>query len=161
MGAKLDFISAIALKRKREIVAMLLANPSLIRRRSPDQFPAIHMAARYGDAEIVDLLLSKGADVNDQSNPRSLTPLFLAWNEPRENAELLLGRGANVHARSKHGFTVLHSAAGSGRLALVRLLLAHGACLTAQSDGRQTPWALAVRNGHRDVAALLNDGARI
>ena len=41
------------------------------------------------------------------------------------------------------------------RLLFVAFLLTHGANAHAQTDARQTPWALAIRHGHRDVVALL------
>jgi ankyrin repeat protein len=156
MDAKMDFITAIALGRSGVVLEMLKENPGLVRKHSPDRWAAIHIAARYADTEMLALLVSAGADVNDSSNTKGLTPLFFAWKEPHDNAEVLLTDGADIDARGKHGFTVLHYAAMTGRLTFVRFLLAHGACSDIQTDGRQTPWALAVRHGHRAVAALLN-----
>ena len=80
---------------------------------------------------------------------------FPSWKEPYDTAELLLANGANVNSCSKNGYTVLHLAARAGSLKLVELFLAHGASASAQTRGRQTPWAFAVIGGHREVAALL------
>ncbi|MBL0159305.1 MAG: ankyrin repeat domain-containing protein [Bryobacterales bacterium] len=60
-----------------------------------------------------------------------------------------------MNARAKHGFTALHHAAAAGNTGFVAFLLTHGANAHAQTDARQTPWALAIRHGHRDVVALL------
>jgi len=155
MGAKMDFIAAIALGRTGLVQTMLNENPSLIRRHSPDGWTALHIAARYAPTETVALLISAGADVNSLGK-RRLTPLFFATEEPYNNAELLLAKGADIDARGKHGFTVLHYAAKWGYAKLVAFLLAHGARLDSQTDARQTPWELAVRQGHRSAAALLS-----
>jgi ankyrin repeat protein len=156
MGTTMDFITAVALGRSGAVLTMLNENPGLVHKHSPDRWAAIHIAARYADTEMLTLLISAGADVNDSSNTKGLTPLFFAWKEPHDNAELLLTDGADIDARGKHGFTVLHYAAMTGRLTFAQFLLAHGAHSDIQTDGRQTPWALAVRHGHRALAALLN-----
>ena len=156
MGAKLDFISAVALGRVEEVRAMLAATPGLVRRQSPDRWGALHVAARTSSRAMLELLLSAGAEVNDCRNMDRFTPLVFAFVvRSLANAELLLEHGADANARNKHGFTVLHYAAREGDASFVELLLAHGACRDPQTDGRHSAWALAVRHGHRDVAALL------
>jgi len=155
MGAKLDFIAAIALGRLDSVRMMLSKDPRLVHKCSPDRFSAIHVAVWRADSAMLALLISAGANVNDNRNPKRLTPLFFAWKEPHENAAFLLAQGADIDARRKHGFTVLHSAARSGNLRFAKFLIAHHASPNIQTNGRQTPWALAVRHGHRDVAAFL------
>jgi len=155
MGAKMDFVAAVALDRFETVRAMLNETPSLVHRHSPDRWSAIHIAAWLAGREMMSLLIWAGADVNDNFNTKGKTPLFFAWKRPYNNAEMLLTCGADVNARAKHGFTVLHYAAWSGESAFVEFLLAHGANSKLQTDGRQTAWALAVRHGHRAVAALL------
>jgi ankyrin repeat protein len=155
MGAKMDFFAAIALGRTGLVQAMLDDNPALIHKHSTVGWTALHIAAGYAPTETVALLISAGADVN-RPGKLGLTPLFFATQEPYSNAELLLGKGADIHARGKHGFTVLHYAAQWGYAKFVAFLLAHGARADLQTDARQTPWALAVRQGRRSVASLLS-----
>jgi uncharacterized protein len=154
MGAKVDFITAIALGRTGTVRAMLDENPRLIHKHSPDGWPALHIAARYAATDTVALLISAGADVNGLGKRRH-TPLFFATEEPYDNAELLLAKGADIDARGKHGFTVLHYAAKWGYAKLAAFLLANGARSDLRTDARQTAWELAVRDGRRSVAALL------
>ncbi len=131
---------------------MLDEEPGLVHRHSPDGWGVLHIGARYADPDMLELFLSRGADVNDNINHGRATPLFFSH---QRNAEFLLANGADIDARSKNGFTVLHCAAKRGDIALVDLLLAHGACADLQTDGRQSAWALAVRGGHRSVADRL------
>lgn len=153
LGAPLDLFSAITLGRDATVCAMLRERPELARSRSPAGWTALHYAGRYGGGEVIEALLAAGANVNEAHPIERITPLF--WAFPLSNAELLLARGAGVHHRGKHGFTVLHAAAAAGDTAWVALLLRHGANPGDQTDARQTPWALAVRYGHHEAARLL------
>jgi len=153
MGAKLDFISAIALGRNGTVRAMLDRNPNLIRKCAPaGGWTALHIAAAYADTELMALLISAAGGTNARDRT-GRTPIYFATGKPYSNAELLLENGADVNARAKHGFTALHHAAAAGNAGFVAFLLTHGANAHAQTDARQTPWALAVRHGHRDVVS--------
>ncbi len=65
------------------------------------------------------------------------------------SAKLLLENGAVAKAKGFAGFTALISAAGYGNTELVKLLLARGADVNAQSD----PVFLKVKNGISGSAA--------
>jgi len=155
MGAKMDFFVAMALGRTATVREMLNQDPRLLHKHSPGGRTPLNFAACYADTETLSLLVSAGSDVNDNRNKQRKTPLFFALTAPQSNAALLLANGAEIDARAKHGFTVLHYAAKWGYVAFVEFLLAHGARPDLQTDARQTPWALAVRNGQRQVATLL------
>lgn len=61
----------------------------------------LHLASRYCEPEMADLLLSKGAEVDSRSLKES-TPLHLALNAScKEVSFLLLEAGADLHARNK------------------------------------------------------------
>jgi ankyrin repeat protein len=56
----------------------------------------LHRAARYGHKEVVELLITKGADVNTKDN-QGLTSLWYAKERGHEqNVELLRKHGAKV-----------------------------------------------------------------
>jgi ankyrin repeat protein len=159
LGAKVDFITAVILGRTAMVGEMLERDLRLIRKRSPNGWSALHLAAAYGDAEMVRLLLSLGADPNDAPAKIGCTPLFWASSPPFEKAELLLAHGADINYRGKHGLTVLHSAAASGEEDWLEFLLAHGADAQLQTDARQTPWAIAVRYKKDRIAQKLTEAA--
>jgi ankyrin repeat protein len=153
LGAPLDLFSAITLSRVEAVAAMLRDRPGLARRRSPGGWSPLHFAARDAGPEIMAALLTAGCNV-DSPHPRYLlTPLFWAFEPP--NIAFLIEHGADVHHRARHGLTVLHGAAASGSAERIAALLGHGADPGAQTDARQTPWAIAVRCGHREAARLL------
>ena len=82
----------------------------------------LHIAARYGYKEIVELLISEGADVNAKDE-NSWTPLhFAARHGHKEVVELLIAKGADVNAKNNFEDTPLDVA----RTEAADLLLKHG-----------------------------------
>lgn len=155
LGAKLDLWSAIALKRTSTAVTMLTDDPRLLFSFSPDRWPLLHFATAFGSSEMLLYLLSAGLDANDSRTMSRGTPIFAAGRSPFTHASILLEHGADIEARDKNGFTVLHYAARNGYLEWAQFLVACGARAGAQTNGRQTPWSLAVRHGQRELAAWL------
>src|SRR5207244_1452732 len=76
-------------------------------------------------------------------------------------AELLIAKGADVHAASKFDkFTPLHTAALRGTTAVARMLLAKGADVDGGWDGKKPnpsfpPLMFAAREGYVELARLL------
>ena len=68
-----------------------------------DGTTTLHTAAREGDAELVRLLIERGATV-DTKTREGLTPLHKAimYNQTPV-VQLLLDKGANVETRENHG----------------------------------------------------------
>ena len=76
----------------------------------------LHEACNHGNLSIVELLLDRGADINDSGGPhcRATTPLHDATqNGHVEVVKLLIARGASVSQSNKDGHTpldlVMHS----------------------------------------------------
>lgn len=121
-------------------------------------------AARLGDAERVARLLASGANVHAQetkSSETGYTPLHYAAagysggaGKQEEVAKLLIESGANVNARADSGTTPLILAADWGNVAMVQLLLKHGADVNAKSK-KATPLTRAVLRGRLSVVKLL------
>jgi ankyrin repeat protein len=83
-------------------------------------------AARVGDAESAELLITAGVDVNE-SQPDGVSALVLAAHSGNGGvAALLLDHGADPNALGS-GYTALHAAVLRSDLSLVKALLAHGA----------------------------------
>ena len=88
-------------------------------------YPLI-LACSYKDDEMVELLLSKGADPNVHG-PKGETPLGLAATYSLKIVKMLVDKGADVNARHEPGFTALHWAREKGQEEVVKFLLEKGA----------------------------------
>lgn len=69
----------------------------------------------------------------------------------------LIGRGANVKASDKWRWTALHMAAYGGFDIIAKLLIVHGADLSARTVDGETPLLLAERNGHKKVVEVIEE----
>ena len=65
--------------------------------------------------------------------------------------QVLIDRGADIHARSNAGTTPLLFAVRRGSMAIVRALVAAGADVKQARPDRATPLLVAVINGHEDL----------
>ena len=87
----------------------------------------LHYAVMRGNPEILQLLLSKGVDVNSRTR-NGTTPLHTAVLYNRyEVAETLLNKGAEVDAKSSSGATPLAIATTARNRDIAELLRARGA----------------------------------
>lgn len=133
------------------------------------------LASYYGDAKIVDLLLSKMVmrNINDSEtqtmNPiqrpsKGWTPLIAAVEGGHiEVAKLLLKRGVDVNKTSKDiKFTPLHYAVHNGDLDMVKLLIKHNADLNKQTTVfKETPLHIAMKKDYKDIIeVLLRSGSK-
>lgn len=87
----------------------------------------LHMAALKGQLKIVEILLSKGADVNAHDST-GRTPLHCAIEGAHmEMVKLIVDRGANVTRVDAKGLSPLHMAVEKGLEDAVVLLIERGA----------------------------------
>jgi ankyrin repeat protein len=156
-GAPHDVFSATAMGKTGVLRQLLEADSGLISSFSADGWTPLHLAAFFGQAEIVRLLLDHGADVNARSrNTMNNMPLHAALpNGAQAIVELLLAAGADVNARQEGGWVALHEAALIGHVGIVELLLDHRATPDLVNDQGQTPLTIAEEKGHTQVADLL------
>ncbi len=121
-----------------------------------DGTPALMAATLFGNDDLVDLLLKQGADPN-RTDAAGATALMWAAHDARKVTRLL-AHGADVNARSKTGRTPLHVAAAyPGTLDVVKLLVARGADIRAEDQGRATALTLASRSSDVEVVRYLVD----
>lgn len=150
----------------------------------PKGISGLHLAAWFGLTRILSGFLRNGYDPDIKDSGKR-TPLSYAARNGHEKAvQLLLNRGADIHAKgngpgggggdhywSYSDQTPLMYAARNGEVAVVRLLLFSGADVSAKgfsdrdSDDHtygQTALMYAVRNGHEAVVrVLLSSGADV
>ncbi|KAG6921101.1 ankyrin repeat and SOCS box-containing 10, partial [Chelydra serpentina] len=136
---------------------------------------ALHVAARHGLEEHVQLFLSHGAGL-EAKNEEGQTPLNAACAQahPAQDMERyhrvcqqLVQSGASVEAADRDQQRPLHQACKNASARVVELLLAHGANVNIMSYSGNTAMhnilqVAAYKLGHRPelvVRALLNRGA--
>jgi ankyrin repeat protein len=76
------------------------------------------------------------------------------WGDTISVAALVEG-GADINAIGDMGATPLHEAAGQGHAETVKFLLCHGAKPDVKDEFGRTPNDLAIENGKKDIADLL------
>ena len=118
-----------------EAVKQHLANGADVNAKD-DGWTPLHNAAGYSTKEMVELLISNGANVNVK-NEDEWTPLHDAAS--KEVAELLIAKGADMDAKDKDNWTPLHKAAFGGHMEIVELLIAEGADVNAKGEDEWTP----------------------
>jgi len=112
--------------------------------------------------QLVDLLLRKGADVNEKNFSDQTALHFTASKNNLDIARKLLSAKppASARVKDKRGQYAIHRAAAVGSVPMVELLLKNKSPLNASDVAGQTPLHHAVAEGHGDTAvALLKAGA--
>jgi len=128
-----------------------------------DRDALLNLASRYGQVEVMDLLLENDASVESKDKLGRTPVLSAVQSRNAEAVVLLLARGADVNARDAQQGTALQRAAGSfGDEAMVKSLLKAGADVNAADKNGQTPLMWAARWGDsKRVQALIDSGATV
>jgi len=141
--------------------------------RTKDNYTLLHLAAEHNHSNIVDFLLTQGADINAQ-NKWGATPLHLAVEKnfsPNELLvlarylvsnkvfQLLIKNKADLNAQNNNGNTPLHIAVRDNKQYFAHTLLTHGANINAQNNNGDTP--LHLTNNISTIKILLTHGADI
>jgi uncharacterized protein len=79
----LDVFDAAAVGRTRGLQALLDDDPELARAQRPDGSTALHLAARFDQADAAQLLLDRGAD-RDARDAEGRTPADVAGDGTRD-----------------------------------------------------------------------------
>ena len=118
----------------------------------------LHLAAHYGNLDIVKILLDYGADIEAVSkNAIANTPISAAaWGNHLDIVEYLLERGAKVDARNAWGSTALRRAIDADRLLLAALLLKHGADPNVADNEGISPLKASIKAEKKQAVELMS-----
>jgi threonine aldolase len=160
-GGDAEVVAAMAAAAEsgdvRKLGALIRRHAALIDCPDARGWTPLHLAAHFGHADAVKLLLDHHANVHVRStNAMANQPIHAAIaGRHRDAIEALLDRTADVNATQHGGWTPLMAAAQQGDADLVVRLLALGADPTAESEDGSTALSLAEKGGHAEAARLL------
>jgi ankyrin repeat protein len=169
-GLMTSALARAALRGDRAVAALLIDAGATINRPEFGSVPLM-VATYQGDVEFVRFMLDRGATVD--SHPVAMAQVGNGDQQPSalmaaaeisapDLVALLLKRGANVNATDRQGMTALMYAAGAIDIgpqtkAVVDMLLAAKADVSARTPAGDTALEFAVRYGNAAVAARLRD----
>lgn len=148
---------------KLKSVQFLIEKGADIHQKNPEFYSEapLHLAARDFNAEIIQALLSAGADIN-ALNTENQTPLIFALGHEKADIALFKDAGADLLIQDKYNKTALHYAAQAGHIAAIQDLLAAGLDLHAQDDAENNVLHYAARaHNHEALQLLIAAGANI
>jgi ankyrin repeat protein len=151
-----------------EIVTYLIEkHKGMLRTVTNEQWSALHFAAQSSSAEICEILIDNGCDVNGRTKILD-TPLMNCCcridEEALKIAKLLIEKGADLAKKNETKNTVLHLTCLQGRDDVVQLLVDSEASVNAQGNYGWTPLNLAVANllfGEKIIPILMRAGADV
>lgn len=158
-----------------EVATLLLDNGANINAATADGSTPLMLASEYGRAELVEMLLAAGADVNfTTAAGKGFTALMLAAARGRDDiVQMLLDEGGDVDAIDYQGGTALLAACGRITMAdeededpdyeaVIELLLDAGATLDCHTEDGSTPLIFACGQGRAAVVRrLLEEGVDV
>jgi len=181
-----------ASRGKADMIGLLLSRGALTSPQDRDGETPLHIAvylkkfdcsrelARYGaeanardsygntplhharEKEVIEFLLSKGADINAKDNQGQTLLMSCASSGNSEMMRFLVSKKADIKTRNRAGRTPLHTAAKSRSTAIAGFLMTQGLDVNCRDNNGWTPLHFAVWSKDSPmVDFLLSKGARI
>ncbi|KAK9277561.1 hypothetical protein L1049_007106 [Liquidambar formosana] len=116
----------------------------------------LHSAARSGDLNAVQSILSSNPLAINSRDKHSRTPLHLAaWSGQTQVVSYLCKNKADVGAATMDDMGAVHFAAQKGHLEVVRTLLSSGVSVKASTRKGLTPLHYAAQGSHLELVKYL------
>ncbi|XP_065835605.1 putative ankyrin repeat protein RF_0381 isoform X2 [Oscarella lobularis] len=152
-----DGLLHLAAWRNRLKVAeyLIAIGMNIEHRNNRDETPFL-LACKYGNADFVDLLISKGCNRLAESTTGGALALAIIGRQFEMTQKLVkLGFDVNKPCEKADGYTSLHWAVSKEGNQIVNFLIEKGANLEAKTKTGSTPIMIAVYNGNVDLLDLL------
>lgn len=121
---------------------------------------ALEHAIRNGNREMLQALISVGADVNSRNVSKETVLMMLGTEATADMVWDLIHAGAKLELKDDDGDTALMEAATVNNLSVLQTLLQAGAKVNVKNDEGQTALMLAASNDMmKNVKALIAAGA--
>jgi ankyrin repeat protein len=152
-------------KKRKEITKILLKKGCRIQKlpRTDTSDTPLHYAVKIGDNEIVNILLRKGASINDVDQ-NGETPLCFAMKKKNiEMVDLILSMSKidNINIADNDGFSHFHIACIRNDIKIVENFLEHGVDINSSVNFQAKQWSgytalhFAVYYQSLDIVKLL------
>jgi serine/threonine protein kinase/ankyrin repeat protein len=139
-------------KSDLNLVKLLIVKGANINDKNGYEQTALIAAIDHRRLDMVELLIEKGAKVNDDRDQHGQTPLMAAISDRQlDMVELLISKGAKVDDDlDKHGQTLLLKAIDGENFDIVELLISKGAGVDVRNTSGQTPLMVAIATGDKN-----------
>ena len=152
-----DLHTAIQKGDVARVKTLISNNKELIHTKSDKGQTPLHLAVQNGKLEIVELLLSQGADINAKDSEGN-TPLITALAlRKADTAKYLLSKGADVRIKNAQDEPAIIVALMHGMNELIEPILDHGQDVNERFRGNFTTLLMAAFTGNKEVVKLLLD----
>ena len=142
--------------RQGAAARFLLDKGADVRLQDKEGMEPLGFAVFSGDAELVNRIVDRGGDVNNQDNPFGWSPLHIAarFCHP-EVMGVLFEKGARPDLRDAEGNTPLMAAAVGSCEACLKLLAEKGADVNSKNASGDTPLHAAALSGAGSIVEFL------
>lgn len=119
----LDAVRSGKLKVLENLMQALIYDGDDVNIRIKDGKTILMLAAAHGEADAVETIIGKGADVNIKDSANGWTALIYAiWSDNSDVVQSLLNAGADVNNKDADGATVLDMAIIRGNSDIVKVI---------------------------------------
>ena len=119
----------------------------------------LHSAAKSGDIDSIEKLLSRGLNV-DSTDSDGSTPLMIAAMNGRPQAlACLINKEADVFLKDNDGWSLLHCAAHGGNVEIIEKLLSLGLDIDSRDADGSTSLMIAADGEPEAFGYFINKGA--
>lgn len=131
-----------------DVIRDLVENKADVNKTDTKNWTALlaYANSQYDNAEIVDFLISQGANVNSVTNDEVSSLMMASFHGHEQNVKSMIQHKADVNHKDSYGKTPLSSACLSGNVDIVRFLIENGADVEVVDKNGDTLESLARKN---------------
>lgn len=153
---KINLVNAVK-NNDLELAKELINKGANVNQKDSSGNSLLIISSADGNAEMVQLLLSSGADISAVDASMKATALHAAaYLGHPEVMKILVENGINIDAQGPYnGYTALHDAVWQNNIEGVKVLVKSGANVNLKGRNGNTPLMLAKNQRNLEIAKIL------